>query len=361
MPPSSPSSISRLVSPGEFVSPPKLRAGDSVAVLSPALAAPAIGPDVHEQAMRRLAEATGLVPVEYPTTRRLDATPVDRAADLMAAFRDPSIGAVLTTLGGDDQITVVPHLDPAVLAAHPTMFIGNSDNTNVLNWLWCHGIAGYYGGSTQVHIGAGPAIDPVHLISLRAALLDGGRVELTEPGESEDYGHDWLSPRALSEYGERVPTEPWWWAGPEASVTGRTWGGCLDVLDQIAIADRFPSLEALEGAVLLLETSEEVPPVPWVRRQVRALGERGLLEAVSGVLVARASASSPDAPSTPAGRAEYRTGQRQAIVDEVTRYNPSAVICVGPPFGHTRPQWIMPYGGVMMLDGVARRVVADYG
>ena len=31
----------------------------------------------HEQAMRRLTEVTGLIPVEYPTTRRLD----DRGAD----------------------------------------------------------------------------------------------------------------------------------------------------------------------------------------------------------------------------------------------------------------------------------------
>jgi hypothetical protein len=34
--------------------PPKLQPGDRIAVLSPAFAAPAAGPEVHEQAMRRL-------------------------------------------------------------------------------------------------------------------------------------------------------------------------------------------------------------------------------------------------------------------------------------------------------------------
>ena len=58
----------------------KLSSGDRVAVLSPAFAAPAAGPAIHEQAMRRLTEATGLVPVEYPTTRRLDAPAADPAA-----------------------------------------------------------------------------------------------------------------------------------------------------------------------------------------------------------------------------------------------------------------------------------------
>ena len=32
--------------------------------------------------MRRLTEVTNLVPVEYPTTRRLGASPQERAADL---------------------------------------------------------------------------------------------------------------------------------------------------------------------------------------------------------------------------------------------------------------------------------------
>ncbi|MCY7399396.1 MAG: hypothetical protein LH477_00270 [Nocardioides sp.] len=32
----------------------------------------------------------------------------------------------------------------------------------------------------------------------------------------------------------------------------------------------------------------------------------------------------------------------------------------GPPFGHTRPQWIVPYDGFLTVDGVNRRVYADY-
>lgn len=55
-----------------------------------------------------------------------------------------------------------------------------------------------------------------------------------------------------------------------------------------------------------------------------------------------------------------RAAQRDAVVEQVTRYNPDAVICVGPPFGHTRPQWILPYGGTMILDGASRAVTAGY-
>jgi muramoyltetrapeptide carboxypeptidase LdcA involved in peptidoglycan recycling len=48
------------------------------------------------------------------------------------------------------------------------------------------------------------------------------------------------------------------------------------------------------------------------------------------------------------------------VSTEFALYNPDAVVCIGVPFGHTRPQWILPYGGRIQLDGEARRVIASY-
>lgn len=344
-----------------FTKVPKATPGDRVAVLSPAFAAPAVSEVLHEQAMRRLTEATGLIPVEFPTTRQLGASAEARAADVTAAFADPAIKAVLATIGGDDQITVIPHIDAEVLAANPKPFLGYSDNTNLHNLLWNLGVPSYYGGSTQVHLGPGPRVDEVHLVSLRAALLDGGVIELADPGESEDFGVPWTDARSLSEFGVRESSEPWTWAGPAAVAEGRTWGGCIEVIDQIAMADRMPRLENLAGTILLLETSEEVPSADEVMRWVRALGERGVLDVVTGVLVARPPVSELNSPVPPADeRARLRAAQREAVIEQVARYNPGAVVCVGVPFGHTRPQWIVPYGATVRLNGQTRTVTADY-
>jgi muramoyltetrapeptide carboxypeptidase LdcA involved in peptidoglycan recycling len=341
--------------------PQKARAGDKVAVLSPSFAAPGAAPAVHEQAMRRLADATGLVPVEFPTTRQLGAPAVDRARDLNAAFADTGIRAVLATIGGEDQITVIPHLDPDPVRADPKPFLGYSDNTNLLNWLWLAGVAGFYGGSTQVHLGAGPAIDPVHLASLRASLLTGGRLEVTEPGESEDFGIDWEDPAALISFGDREPTEPWTWAGPARSATGRTWGGCIDVLQWLLTAGRFPyDASVLTGGVLLVESSEELIPAREFGWILRSLGERGILGAVEAVLVARPPTSDFDRRPPAAERAALRAAQQEAALEVIAGYNPEAVVVVGVPFGHTRPQWILPYGGTITVDGTQQRVWADY-
>jgi len=345
----------------DLTHPPKARPGDKVAVLSPSFAAPGFAPAVHEQAMRRLAEVTGLVPVEYPTTRRLGASARDRAADVNAAFADPEIRAVLATIGGEDQITVVPHLDPDIVCADPKPFLGYSDNTNILSWLWTHGVAGFYGGSTQVHLGPGPAVDPCHAAALRAALLTGGRLEVVDPGESEDIGKDWLDPAALTEYGDRQPTEPWTWAGPARPVTGRTWGGCIEVLQWLLAAGRFPpDPAALEGGVLLVETSEEVIPAREMGWILRSLGERGVLTAVDAVLVAPPTTENLERHPSPQEAAAHRAEQRDTAIEVIGRYNAEAVVCVGVPFGHTRPQWILPYGGEVIVDGAARTVWADY-
>jgi muramoyltetrapeptide carboxypeptidase LdcA involved in peptidoglycan recycling len=345
----------------ELTSPRKAKPGEKVAIVSPSFAAPAIAPAIHEQALERLRALTGLVPVEFPTTRKLNASPRERADDLNSAFADPEIRAVLATVGGEDQITVIPHLDAALVTDDPKPFLGYSDNTNILNWLWTNGVAGFYGGSTQVHLGPGPRVDAVHELALRAALLTGDRVEIIEPGESEDTGHDWNDPRALTEFGEREPTEPWTWSGPARSVTGRTWGGCIEVVQWILTAGRFPTDPAvLEGGVLILESSEELIPAREFGWIVRSLGERGLLAAVDAVVVARPPTSDFTIRPKPDERRALRDQQRDTVIDIVHTYNPDAVLVVGPPFGHTRPQWIVPYGGLMTVDGASRRLFADY-
>lgn len=347
--------------PPPDVSPRKAVPGEKVAVLSPSFAAPGVAPKVHEQAMQRLTRITGLVPVEYATTRMLDAPAAERAADLNHAFGDPEIRAVLATIGGEDQITVVPHLDPELVRADPKPFLGYSDNTNALNFLWNHGVASFYGGSTQVHLGPGPDVDQVHARSLRAALLSGERLEIVDPGESEDIGKDWNDPAALTEYGDRQPTETWTWAGPARSVTGRTWGGCAEVVQWILTAGRFPADPAvLEGGVLLLETSEELIPAREFGWILRSLGERGVLAAVDAVLVARPPTSSFEIQPTPDERTARRAEQRDVAIATVQRYNTEAVVVIGVPFGHTRPQWILPYGGYLTVDGADQRLWADY-
>lgn len=80
-----------------------------IAVISPSSGLPGLLPLPYELGLKRLREEFDLEPVEYPTTRKMGSTPKERADDIHAAFADPTIKAVMASIGGDDQITVLPY------------------------------------------------------------------------------------------------------------------------------------------------------------------------------------------------------------------------------------------------------------
>ena len=338
--------------------PPKPVPGDRVAILSPSSGLPAILPIPYELGLRRLREDFGLIPVEYPTTKLMDADPRDRARDVEAAFADPTIKAVMTSIGGDDQIRVLPHLDRRVISANPKPFFGYSDNTNLVVYLWNSGIVGYYGSSVMYHLGRPGALHPLSTESLRAALFTTGKYELRPATTWRDEDRDWADPATFKSEPEMKPADGWKWHNADRVVEGTTWGGCLEVLSWLVMADReIAAPEAYDGCVLAVETSEAMPHPTDVGYVLRSFGERGILGRCAAVVVARPlTAAAP----TPEARASYGPGLEASVLKVVSRYAPEALVVFNVDFGHTDPQLIMPIGGHIRLDGLRRRIWATY-
>lgn len=229
----------------------------------------------------RLRSEFELEPVEYSSTRAVAASPTERAGDIMTAFADPTIAAILATIGGDDQITVLRHLDPAVVAANPKPFFGYSDSTNLLNFLWYAGVVGFHGGSVLVHLARPGGMHPLTAASLRAALFTAGEYELVAPDEFGDETIDWAVPANLERDPPMRLAQPWTWRHADQVVQGPTWGGNLEILSWLLAADRFVAApQDYDGAVLFIETSEEMPPA---RRGVPDAAQHGRARRVVAV------------------------------------------------------------------------------
>ncbi|MCJ0869432.1 S66 peptidase family protein [Streptomyces sp. AP-93] len=341
--------------------PAKPRPGDRVAVLSPSAGLPALFPQPYELGLRRLREEFGLEPVEYPTTRKMGASPQERAADLHAAFADPEIKAVFATIGGDDQITVLPHLDAELLRAHPKPFIGYSDNTNLLLHLRDLGLVGYHGSSVMVELGRPGALHPLTAGSLRAALFTSGEYELTAAGASGDVNGPWEDPRTFDAEPDLEPAKGWTWHNADRVVQGNSWGGNLEIISWLLMADRIVRpVEEHAGEVLFLETSEDMPRAQDVYWILRSMGERGLLRQFPALLMGRAKSWSFEKPFDTESRERYRHEQREAVLRALGEYAPDTMAVFDVDLGHTDPQLVIPVGGRIRVDGPARRVFVTY-
>lgn len=341
--------------------PPKPEPGDRVAVLSPSAGLPALFPLPYELGVRRIERDFGLLVVEYPTTRKAGASAQERAADIHAAFADPEIKAVLTSIGGDDQITVLPHLDRELLRANPKPFFGWSDNTNLLALLSSVGVVGYYGGSVMVEFGRCGAMHPLTAESLRAALFTSGEYDLREADAYGDMELPWDDPASFDREPTLEPCEGWIWHYPDEVVEGISWGGCLEVVGWLLMADReIGAVEQYDGRVLFLETSEELPRAEQVYRVLRCMGERGLLHRFGALLMGRAKTTSLFDRRPEPERVRYREQQREAVLRALDEYAPDLMAVFDVDFGHTDPHLVIPYGGRIRVDGPARRITVTY-
>lgn len=342
--------------------PAKPSPGDRVAVISPGAGLPGLFPLPYELGLERLRKEYGLEPVEYPTTRKMGATPQERADDIHAAFADPGVKAVIASIGGDDQITVLPFLDRELIRANPKPFFGMSDNTNLLMFLRNTGIVGYHGTSVMCELGRPGAMHPQTADSLRAALFTSGEYELGPAERWNDINRDWADPATFDAEPETRPAAGWTWVNGDRVVEGRTWGGCLEIVGWLLMADReiARDLSAYDGEVLLLETSEEMPSANEVFWTLRNMGERGLLQRFSALLMGRAKTWSFERPNGPEEAVRYATDQREAVLRAMRMYAPNTPIVFDVDFGHTDPQLVIPYGGTVRVDGPARRITVTY-
>ena len=119
------------------------------------------------------------------------AGPADaRARDLIAAWDDPTIKAVIAARGGYGSVQLLPWLDAARFRRTPKIFVGYSDNTSLLVWLTqACGLAVFHGPMIEGRFALGEAgydrpsflravCEPVPLGAV------GDQVEVLRPGEA---------------------------------------------------------------------------------------------------------------------------------------------------------------------------------
>ncbi|KAG1708034.1 hypothetical protein DVH05_024719 [Phytophthora capsici] len=266
-----------------------------------------------------------------------------RSSELMQAFQDPEVAAIICTIGGFTSHEILEYLDFDAIAAHPKIFCGFSDITTLHLALYAKtNLCSFYGPAAIVQFGEFPEPLPYTVTSFLNA------VQLSEPlGEmipsdewTEDKTANWLTCADISHQNlmKNNPGYTWLRSG---SAKGRILGGCLPTLLQVRGTEYMPDLQ---DAILLIETPEGAEfdqgmtladinvALGWLRAD-------GTFKMIRGLVVGRPFAQS-------------QVEEFQGLIRHHTR-GTTFPILYGVDVGHTNPIATIPLGCQAELDSTA--------
>lgn len=130
----------------------KLQQGDHIRIVSPSSSVARIGGFDANLPAKTALENLGFrvsFSKNYLANDMLGSASIDeRVADLHDAFADPSVDAILATIGGFNANELLPYLDYQLIANNPKIICGYSDTTAILNAIFAKtGIKTYMGAN----------------------------------------------------------------------------------------------------------------------------------------------------------------------------------------------------------------------
>lgn len=296
------------------VHPPSLKIGDTISVVAPA------GPIEQREALDR-----GIAALErmgfrvkfneriFESSRYLAGDDSSRAEELMCAFEDPSVHAIIALRGGYGCSRLIPFLSEKRLRHHPKIFMGFSDLTTLhlyfkrrFGWITFHGPV-----AISSALGNIAADQEKHLLSL------------------------WTD----SEYRPTLhfPQLETWKPGAAEGILA---GGCLSI---IATSIGTPYEIKTEGKILLLEDHEE-PPYR-LDRMLTHLHQAKKLQSLAGLLVGEFRNCDPT---------EGGYTARETLQEILAKLNVPTI--ANFPAGHGEDNWAMPLGAKAKIDADARTI-----
>lgn len=334
-----------------LIKPKRLSPGDRIATVSPSWGGPGTFPHRYEAGKRQLEQTFSVTVVEMAHTIApadwVALNPQARADDLMAAFADPGIAGIFATIGGEDCVRLLPYLDLDVIRANPKVFLGFSDTTALHLACYAAGVTSFYGPSIMAGFGENGGMHDYTVAGIRKALFSPdpiGTIDANNEGWTGEH-LGWADPMLQTRRRQMMPAEPARVLQGTGSVTGHLLGGCAEVLEMTKGTAWWPDGAAWNGAILFLETSEEVPPAGFIRFWLRNYAATGILDRLAGMLIARAD---------PRGDAGYQAAIEEAAVSVLREAGLGDLpVLAGLDFGHTQPMLTLPYGTQARIDCAA--------
>lgn len=330
-----------------LIKPKLLRQGDTVATIS--LSWGGAGELLHryEFGKRQLQEVFGLNVVEtknaLQTADYIARNPQARADDLMEAFSDKSIKAIISNIGGEDSIRTLPFTDISVIRQNPKIFLGFSDTTVTHFACYKAELTSFYGTSLLVGFAENGGMHQYQIDDIKRTLFSSSPVGQIFPNE-----HGWTSDRlewfdkSLQNTKRKLTRSNGWnFLQGNKKIQGQLIGGCVEVLEFLEGTEHWLDKSEWVNKILFLEISEEMMSPNNFKRVLRNYAAQGVFDRINGFIFGR--------PYHNNFVEDYNNIILQVIRDE--QGNDQLPIVTEMDFGHTCPTFTIPYGVLAEIDG----------
>jgi len=335
-----------------LIKPKALKSGDTIASISLSAGLAGLFPHRYQQGVKQIEESFGIKVIPTPHALHSEDEiynhPDWRLEDMMWAFENPEVKGILSNIGGDDTVRLLPLMNEKhfeTIRNNPKIFMGLSDTT--VNHMMCFkaGLTSFYSPSLLFGYAENGGIPDIMVENTKKTLFSTAPVGvLPESKEFIVESIDWKIENPPKR--ERLPSTPWRYIQGDKTVSGSLIGGCTDVLMNTIIGTKlWPDLDDFNDAILFLENSEERPPADWLLYWLRNLGAQGILDRISGILFARPGSGSFASKKEEQDWIAKYPEFDEALLKGLKEFGRTDLpVVTNMDYGHTLPQLILPYG-----------------
>ena len=239
-----------------MLKPRRLEKGDTIAFIAPAGGLAALTQHRLEKGKKFFENLEYKVKI-FPTALKHSGVSSDsaenRAKDIMEAFKDKEVKAIISTIGGNTSHQTWEYLDFNTIRKNPKILCGYSDITSLHLALYSKcGLVGFYGPAVITQFGEHPNPDKYTLDYFFKAVT--GKIGEVKPSKewSDDKEINWINKDDLKQRRKFKRNYGYEWL-KSGSAEGKILGGCLPVIKHLAGTKYWPDFK---NKILLLETPE---------------------------------------------------------------------------------------------------------
>jgi muramoyltetrapeptide carboxypeptidase len=297
---------------------PRLRAGDTVGVITPATATfQQVELDIVRESIEALGFTVKIGPHVMSRHGSLGGTDAERAADFNAFANDPGVRAILPTRGGWGSARLLPLLDYNALRRNPKVVLGFSDITALLNGIHARtGLVTFHGPN------GGGRWDQTSLDWMKHVLFNAEVMTYANPKTMSDRN-------VLAQIDNRTQKIN------GGRARGRLVGGNLTVFTTLMGS---PYVPVMNDAILFLEDTGEA--YYRIDRMMTQLKLAGALDKIRGFVFGTCNECSTDGFAT--------LTLDEIFADHIAPLKIPA--WSGAMIGHAMTQWTLPVGAEVEID-----------